>query len=151
MSKDKRLGANPLDWVAQEPPTDQNDASFPKKQTTAGTLVDLDRTKSPYQSQGAIFSIPDTILKEDMMSKGKVKTKQTMETSQAVAHLEDLANSLSAGVIQAENGDDSVVLCVADTIKFEMKISRKKNKAKCSIEMEWFDDGSKAEGFKISG
>ena len=75
---------------------------------------------------------------------------QHPQFAQVVAHLEDLASSLSAGVIRAESGDDSVVLFASDSIKFEMKLSRKKGKAKCEIEMEWEDDGSKAEEFKIS-
>lgn len=151
MSEDKRLGTNPLNWVAQEPTADQDDSPLPKEQTISSTFVTRNRAEASYELQHTMISIPDTILEEELMSKGKVKIKQTMETSQAVAYLEDLAHSLSAGVLRAENGDDSVVLCTADTLKFEMKLSRNKNKAKCSIEMEWIDDGTSAEGFKISG
>jgi amphi-Trp domain-containing protein len=140
MSDEKRLGANPLDWVAPERPADAADSPFTRAERPA-----------PRAPQGTLFSAPDTIQEEDLMGKDKIKIKQTLDTAQVVAHLEDLAQSLSAGVVRAENGGDSVVLVAAETMKFEMKLSRKKDKAKCAIEMEWEDDGSGAADFKISG
>lgn len=151
MSEDKRLGTNPLDWVAPKKNNEHGDVPFPKEQAATIAPVTANRTETPYVMQGTVFSNPDTLSEEDLMSKGKIKIKQTMETAQAVAHLEDLANSLSSGVIRAENGEESIVIAAADTVKFEMKLGRKKDKAKCSIELEWIDDGTMAEGFKISG
>lgn len=148
---DKRLGANPLDWVATGTPDDQGSSPLSKGQDAATAQVVLAETETPEKMQGDFISIPESINEEDLMSRGKVKIKQTMDTAQAVAHLEDLAKSLSAGAIKAEDGDNSVVLHAADTVKFEMKLSRKKDKAKCSIEMEWHDDGDRMEGFRISG
>lgn len=83
------------------------------------------------------------------MSKGKVKIEQTLETKQVVKHLSDLARSLDAGVIRAEGTEDSVVLHVPEVVEFEMKVSRKKEKAKCTLELSWKDDGTRDEVFKI--
>ena len=142
MSDEKRLGANPLDWVATESSAEAVDSPFSRAKGPAA---------APPAPQETLFSAPETIREEDLMGKDKIKIKQTLDTAQVVAHLEDLAQSLTSGVIRAENGGDAVVLVAAETMKFEMKLSRKKDKAKCSIEMEWEDDGSGAAGFKISG
>lgn len=150
MSDEKRLGANPLDWVSQAPPADMDDSPFTKAPATAASLA-AERAAASREPQETVFSTPDTLSEEDLMSKGKIKIKKTMDTVQAVAYLEDLANSLSAGMIRVEDGEETLVLNTAETLKFEMKLSRKKDKAKCSIEMEWVDDGSGAEGFRISG
>lgn len=84
------------------------------------------------------------------MSKDKFKIKQTLDTAQVAAHLEDLADSIKAGIVRVEDGTDSVVLRTGDTMHFEMKIGRKKDKAKCSIELEWNDDKSGLDSFSIS-
>lgn len=186
MSEDKRLGANPLSWVSQEPaasshlpgkearpvhepvrqptpPTRINDsvvpdveaAASPKPNSEADVTFDQEYSddvtgQSSDRTCPPLFTIPESILQEELMSKGKVKIKETMDTAQAAAHLEDLANSLLSGVIRAENGEESVVLCTGESMRFEMKLSKKKGRAKCSIEMEWEEDDSKAEGFRIS-
>ena len=150
MSDEKRLGANPLDWVSQALPADMDDSPFTKAPAAAAPLAD-ERTAASREPQETVFSTPDTLSEEDLMSKGKIKIKKTMDTVQAVAYLEDLANSLSAGMIRVEDGEETLVLNTAETLKFEMKLSRKKDKAKCSIELEWVDDGSGAKGFRISG
>ncbi|XXJ18606.1 amphi-Trp domain-containing protein [Desulfovibrio caledoniensis] len=85
------------------------------------------------------------------MGKGKIKIEQTMDTAQVVAYLKDLADSLESGVIRAENENDSLVLGVPDTMQVELKLARKKDKAKCAIELEWHDDGTQADSLKISG
>jgi len=156
MSEDKRLGANPLAWVAQTPPADMEGSPFTKEQAAPDPPETPERAETPEREnasrepQGAGITAPHTIHQEELMGKGKVKIKQTMDTAQVAAHLEDLASSLVAGVIRIESGEDAVILCSGDIVKFEMKVSRKKDKAKCSIEMEWTDDGSKAEALKIT-
>ncbi len=147
MSEDKRLGANPLAWVAQTPPAEMEGSPFTKDQ--APPVSEAEETS--HEQRETIFSTSVTMSKEDLMSKGKIKIKKTLDTAQAAAYLEDLAQSLSAGVVRVEDGEETLVLSTAETLKFEMKLSHKKDKAKCSIEMEWVDDGSGAERFKISG
>lgn len=142
MSNDKRMGVNPLSWV------DPNATSKPQEPVVATAA---NAPTAPNAFMGNIFKPADTLTEEDLMAKGKIKIKKTMETAEAVTHLEDLAKSLASGVIRAESNGETIVLSAAETVKFEMKLSRKKDKAKCSIEMEWDDDGNKAEGFKISG
>lgn len=143
MSNDKRLGVNPLEWVDSNSKPTPDTIPAPEK---GGTSPSAGRAVS---FGGGIFLPAETVTKEDIVSKGKVKIKQTMDTSEALAHLQDLAQSLDAGVIRAEDGENKLVLGVADTMQFELKLSKKKDKAKCSIEMEWQEDGSKIEGFKI--
>ncbi|WP_419787152.1 amphi-Trp domain-containing protein [Pseudodesulfovibrio sp.] len=150
MSADKRLGANPLEWVVRDPADGAGNAPLPDQQAAEAATPPISRESPAPTAESAIF-LSDTVSEEDLMSNGKVKIKQNLETTQAAAHLEDLAKSLASGVIRAQNGEESIVLFAADTVKFEMKLSRKKDKAKCSIELEWTDDGSKAEGFSISG
>lgn len=150
MSDEKRLGVNPLSWV--DPTTETNTPIRTGSVAATEETTTPEETETPPQAcKTRLFHSPTTIHEEELMGKAKVKIKQTMETAQAVSHLEDLADSLSSGVIRAENGEDSVVLCTGESLKFEMKLSRKKGKAKCSIEMEWEDDGSAAPEFKISG
>jgi amphi-Trp domain-containing protein len=151
MSNDKRLGANPLDWVSSGAADKAGKSPFPKESLVVLTTNEEDGNDSSHDVKGILFSIPHSIQKEDLMGKGKIKIKKTLDTSEAIAHLEDFANSLSKGVVKVESGDESILLTTAESMKFEMKLSRKKNKAKCSIEMEWEDDGSKTEDFSISG
>ncbi|QGY38647.1 amphi-Trp domain-containing protein [Pseudodesulfovibrio cashew] len=143
MSEDKRLGTNPLAWVDQA-------AAKPAVLPGAGPTAQAAPLPVPPAPGGCFITPADTITKEDIMSKGKVKIKQTLETAMVIAHLNDLAQSLDSGVVRAEDGDNSVVLSVPETVHFEMKLSRKKDKAKCAIELEWKDDGSQAEGFRIT-
>lgn len=143
MSNDKRLGVNPLEWVD------------PNSKPTPGTAPAPGKGDAPAPSGaaaslgGGIFLPAETMTKEDIVNKGKIKIKQTMDTSEALAHMQDLIQSLESGIIRAEDGDNKLVLGVADTMQFEMKLSRKKDKAKCSIEMEWCEDETKIDGFKI--
>lgn len=83
------------------------------------------------------------------MSKSKVKIEQVIETAQVVKHLSDLAKSLESGVIRAEDAEHSVVLRVPEMMQFEMKVSRKKDKGKCALELTWTDDGTRDEVFKV--
>ena len=143
MSNDNRLGVNPLSWV---------DPNASENKTTAAQPTGLAATTSSvtHVFGGGIFAPIEKAPQEELMSKSKVKIKQTMETAEVVTHLRDLASSLEAGSLRAESGENSVILGVGESINFEMKLSRKKEKAKCSLEMEWHDDGTQLEKLKIS-
>lgn len=138
---DERLGTNPLEWVTPDAAPGTTPAAPPAP--GAGDPQDT----GPMASG---FFLPADSAKEDTMGKGKIKIKQTMETAQAVAYLKDLVQSLESGVIRAENEEGTVVLGVSASMDFELKVARKKDKAKLAIEMEWTDDGSTAETLKIS-
>jgi amphi-Trp domain-containing protein len=145
MSNDTRLGVDPLNWMAPGGPSAQHIAAAPND------TVPTDITPpAPPIPGGGMFLPAQTPFKENPMSKDKVKIKQTLDTAQVVAHLEDLADSLKSGIVRVDDGTNSIVLCADETMNFEMKISRKKDKAKCSIDLEWTDDGSKLETFRIS-
>jgi amphi-Trp domain-containing protein len=142
MSKDTRLGVDPLNWMAPGTPSAQH---------VAAARNDTPPAAAPRRTGGGGLFLPaDTPHKENPMSKDKFKIKQTLDTAQVAAHLEDLADSIKAGIVRVDDGNESMVLRVGETMHFEMKISRKKDKAKCSIELEWADDGSKLESFTIS-
>lgn len=145
MSNDTRLGVDPLNWMAPGGPSAQHVSA------TRNHTLPADITPPPLAApRGGVFLSVETPLKENPMSKDKVKIKALLDTAQVVAHLEDLADSLKSGVVRVDDGTNSVVLCAGDTMNFEMKIGRKKDKAKCSIELEWTDDGSRLESFRIS-
>jgi len=144
MSSDKRLGANPLSWV------DPGAAAGMTPPAPEGPSPAAPASPATPAGPGTIFTAPKTITEEDAMGKSKVKIKQTMEPAQVAAHLRDLAKSLESGTIRAESGEESIILGVADTMEFEMKVSRKKDRAKFSLEMEWADDGTRADSLKIT-
>jgi amphi-Trp domain-containing protein len=146
---DERLGTNPLDWV--NPDTARPAASGASGQTTQPA-------PPACAAKAAETAAPRTDLfkaagsnEEMTMGKSKIKIEQTMDTVQVVAYLKDLADSLESGVIRAENEDETLVLGVPDSMQVELKLARKKDKAKCEIELEWHDDGSQADSLKISG
>jgi len=144
MSSDKRLGANPLSWV--DPNAVAKPVEIPITDTTGLTPI-------PVVANGGFFLPPDSgpANKEKIMEKAKVKIKETMGIEQVVTHLKDLTHSLESGLIRARDGEQTVSLGVAEEVFFEMKLSRKKDKAKCSIEIFWDDDGQKTKGsFTIS-
>lgn len=145
----KRLGSNPLSWVAPEGAATTPDV--PVTDAPSSGAIPAATQAAPHTLGGGYFTPSDMFTKEDLMGKNKIKIKKSMETAEAIGHLEDLAASMKNGVIRAEDGKETVVLATGETVYFEMKLSRKKDKAKCSIEMEWADDGTKLESFKISG
>jgi amphi-Trp domain-containing protein len=148
---DERLGTNPLDWVTPEA-APATAASRPSGETTQpAPPTDAGQAAPRKNGRSGLFKAAGSGIEEDTMGKGKIKIKQTMETPQVVAYLRDLADSLESGVIRAENEDGTLVLGVPDAMQAELKLARKKDKAKCEIELEWLDDGSQAESLKISG
>ena len=146
---DERLGTNPLDWVTPDaaPAPGRPSAETTQPAPPASAV----KAAEPAAPRTALFQAAGTDTEENTMGKGKIKIEQTMDTSQVVAYLKDLADSLESGVIRAENEDGTLVLGVPDTMQVELKLARKKDKAKCEIELEWLDDGSQAESLKISG
>lgn len=133
---DERLGTNPLDWVATP-----SAAASPTPPACAAQAA----TRRPLFQPAGIGN------EEKTMDKGKLKIKQTLDIPQVVAYLKDLADSIESGVIRAEGEDGTLVLGVPETMQVEVKLARKKDKAKCEIELEWLDDGSRPAPLKISG
>ncbi|MGE4193617.1 MAG: amphi-Trp domain-containing protein [Pseudodesulfovibrio sp.] len=145
---DVRLGTNPLEWVTPDaaPGAAPAQAPAPVQPPPACAAEGGDHTRT--MTSGLFRSAENAT--EEPMGKGKIKIKQTMDTPQVVAYLKDLADSLESGVIRAENEDGTLVLGVADSMQVELKLARKKDKAKCEIELEWTDDGTQAGTLKIS-
>lgn len=147
MTNDSRLGVNPLSWVDSKMSSDDPSAPKPKAEpestgvVSANNEIDLVR----------IFEPVNAATKEELMGEDKIKIKQSMETAQVVQHLKDMADSLEAGTLRAAGAEKAIVLSIPDTMDIEMKVRRKKGKASLSLELEWEDDGKKAESLKISG
>jgi amphi-Trp domain-containing protein len=151
---DERLGTNPLDWVtpdAAPAAARRTTEPRPSDQTTQPAPACAAKDTETTAPRTPLFKAAGS--NEEMtMGKGKIKIEQTMGTSHVAAYLKDLADSLESGVIRAENENDTLVLRVPDTMQVELKLARKKDKAKCEIELQWHDDGSTpAESLKISG
>lgn len=148
MTKDTRLGTDPLAWMddaagAGRPAFGAADA--PGEGREAGRQSSADH--------GRIFFpglAPDG---EDHMGKsGKIKLEQVMDTETVLAHLQDVVESMRSGVLRVESGDEELAVPVGKRVEFEMKISRKKDKAKCSFELEWeIDPEAEAPGVVIGG
>ena len=149
MTKDTRLGADPLSWIGADqagavaPPT----APAPGDATQDATAPETPAT----DRQRIIFSGPARGQEADMSKSSKVKLEQTMDTAQAVIHLEDLLNSLKSGLVQAETPKERLSIPVPATVDLELKISRKKDKAKCSFELSWPIDPEADAAVTISG
>lgn len=140
MSDDRRVGSNPLEWV------DPAAAPVARKTETA-PITEPDEAEQTTAAR--LIGAADNVHPEDVMSEGKVKIKQEMETGKVIEHLKDLVASLEAGTLRVEDGDQSLVLGIPETLFFEMKVKSKKDKAKCSLELSWLDDGTLREKFKI--
>ncbi|WP_207264617.1 amphi-Trp domain-containing protein [Desulfovibrio sp. Huiquan2017] len=146
---DERLGSNPLNWVT--PDAAPAATAMPDRASAATTQPAPPACAAKAATRRTLFQPAGTGNEEKTMSKDKLKIKQTMDTSQVIAYLKDLADSLESGVIRAEGEDGALVLRVSDTMQVELKLARKKDKTKCEIELEWLDDGSRPEALKISG
>lgn len=144
MSSDKRLGADPLAWIgADNGPGNTPASPAPEPSAPEASARDHERF---------IFSGPSPGQEADMSSKStKVKLEQTMDTAQAITHLEDLLNSLKSGLVQAETPKERLSIPVPGTVDLELKISRKKDKAKCEFELSWLIDPAAEEAVTITG
>lgn len=83
------------------------------------------------------------------MGKDKLKMDSMMPLEQAAATLEELACSLKNGTISVQLGQETMQLCPAGVVQFEMKVSRKKEKQKISLEVSW-DAEESPEAVQIS-
>lgn len=132
MSQDKRLGVDPLAWIGNGKDEAGSRTASSGEATTQATQVGPGVVYERIIFPGAR---PES---EGEMGKGsKVKLEQDMETAEAIAHLEDFVESMKTRHISVESGEQTVAIPVAGSVHFEMKLSRKKDSAKCSFELEW--------------
>jgi amphi-Trp domain-containing protein len=71
------------------------------------------------------------------MGKNKVTIEGRIERTRLVEQLESLVASLKAGTVCVRQGDESVRLCPAPIVEFEMEASQKKDKEKLSLKISW--------------
>ena len=75
-----------------------------------------------------------------MSSKKKMRIDSVMELTKAITYLENLVESIKAGRVEVQTGDETITLNPAQVVEFEMELSRKKDKEKMSFEMSWKKD-----------
>ncbi len=144
MSRDTRLGSDPLSWIGTDKATQEDTA-------TAAHQPDVEPEPAVAGHQQIIFAGPAQGQEADMSKSSKVKLEQTMEAAQAVAHLENLLASIKSGHIQAETPKERLSIPVPAMVDMELKISRKKDKAKCSFSMSWPIDPEADKAVTITG
>ncbi len=69
--------------------------------------------------------------------KREVSTKLIMDVSEVITYLQDLANSLKAGQVCVQQGNEFVTLKPLDLVKVEIEASQKKDKEKFTLEISW--------------
>lgn len=159
MSDDKRLGADPLGWIgnaagAGRPEVAATEVDGPVDSGNAAPAET--ESCAPVANPGLVyerilFPGPGPDSEVDMGKSRKVKLEQDMEAAEAVAHLEDFVESMKSGQISAESAGETLSIPVPGSVSFEMKLSRKKDKAKCSFELEWHIDPEEEKAVKITG
>ncbi len=82
------------------------------------------------------------------MSKDKLKLDSIMPLDQVISKMEELVASLKQGVLNIQLGQETLRLTPPRVVDFEMKVSKKKDKEKVSMEISWEADQN--QGLQIS-
>ncbi len=78
------------------------------------------------------------------MSKDKLKIDSIMPLDQVIGKLEELVGSLKNGSLNIQFGQETMQLTPSGVVDFEMKVSKKKDKEKLSLEICWEPDQDQA-------
>lgn len=78
------------------------------------------------------------------MSKDKLKIDSIMPLDQVIGKLEELVTSLKNGALNIQLGTEALQLTPCGVVDFEMKVSKKKDKEKVSLEISWEVDQNQA-------
>ncbi len=106
-------------------------------------LIQKSKTEGAEAESGRIIHFPkrvrlqSIIKRRNDMEKKSVVINERMESDQVVAFLEDLVESLRAGTICIQHGDDLVTLKPGSHVSMELEAAVKKGKEKLSLEMAW--------------
>jgi len=71
------------------------------------------------------------------MSKKEINFKKEMEVTEVVSYLKALAESLEAGKVVVDVGDQVVSLTPAGEIELEVEAKRRENREKLSLNLRW--------------
>jgi amphi-Trp domain-containing protein len=71
------------------------------------------------------------------MSKDKVKLEGVMDLKEVISYLEDVVNGMKSGSVCMTAGEDCVTLKPSGVVDVTMKATRKKDKEKIEIEIDW--------------
>lgn len=74
------------------------------------------------------------------MSKDKMKIDSVMPLEQVVARLQELTASLESGSLNVQFGQETMQLTPTSVVRFELKVGRKKEKERVSLEISWEPD-----------
>lgn len=78
------------------------------------------------------------------MAKDKLKIDSVMPLDQVISKLDELATSLKNGSLRIQLGQETMQLTPSGVVDFEMKVSKKKDKEKVSLEISWEADQNQA-------
>jgi amphi-Trp domain-containing protein len=69
--------------------------------------------------------------------KGKIKFESVMQRSEAAAYFAALVDGLRQGQLQFRHGEENLSLAPAQQVVVEVKASKKGDKEKVALELEW--------------
>ena len=160
MSRDSRLGVDPLGWVDANAADEVDAATTPTEaeggaaEDPAGPVVSAEavpREETPVrvalggepdrepdrEKSDAVFRPAGAAGAAAPHGKGKVKIREKADARALAQHLRELADALEGGGVALEHHGDTVVLDAPENAEIECRASRKKGKAKCSIKISW--------------
>lgn len=71
------------------------------------------------------------------MEKKKIEVKKNLEYTKAIAYMEDLLQSLKAGTIVVQSGDEHLTMTPGEHIEIKVEAKSKKGKQKFGFELSW--------------
>lgn len=76
------------------------------------------------------------------MEKQKIEVKKNLEYTEAIAYMEALLQSLKAGTIVVQSGEDHITMTPAEHIGIKVEAKSKKGKQKFGLEISWTEGSS---------
>jgi amphi-Trp domain-containing protein len=82
-------------------------------------------------------------------TKEKIEFESVVQLSEAVAYFAALVDGLKHGQLQFRRGDEQLSLTPTERVSVEVKATRKGNREKVSLELEWMRVGD--DSVRLSG
>jgi len=159
MSHDQRLGADPLDWIADglsrpavrpadthgDRPADRPDArpdqpsgefSGARPNTATGSVTGSQESISP-STRPSRPNIWRTLRPKGDAREFKAELSEPLDRGQVADMLEVLADAIRKGGLCLGQGDKAPALPFGESMDVEAEVSLKKDKARLRIELEW--------------
>jgi amphi-Trp domain-containing protein len=134
MSDVKRLGADPLAWIASGGNAgNASGKTEPAPPVAPGQAGGASPAATAKAAGGALADLE--VRREDKEHKAKLEKR--LATEQACAALEALLAGLRAGRLDVGREPGVWRLPVGASVDLELKIAAKKDKARCTLSLEW--------------